>query len=182
MPAGTWLLVSFISVASRRCHRSSKAEILQHLGSFTYQGAFIIYGLDGHRRESIILLQFPCQVALEIMRCHNSLPSTSIKISIVINCHSHRAMLSKMFSLCLPLALIPSIFAVVTRCSKLCLLITGLINRAYCVLILSIRVALLLTSINTLSLVSLAVHGIFCILRKKPHFRCLNSFFNTFAQ
>ena len=62
-----------------------------------------------------LLLQVPCQLALEIMRCYNSLSSTSFTMSIVFDCRSHRAMPLKICSLCLPLALFLSIFAVVTR-------------------------------------------------------------------
>ena len=62
-----------------------------------------------------LLLQVPCQLALEIMRCYNSLSFTSFTMSIVFDCPSHRAMPFKIFSLCLPLALFLSIFAVVTR-------------------------------------------------------------------
>ena len=111
---------------------------------------------------TIFLLQVPWQLALEIMSCHNSLSSSSFKMLIVFDCPYHRAMPSKIFSLYLPLALslLVIIFAVVTRPSKLCLLITCPINRACCVLISFIKVGYLLTSINALSLVRLAIHGI----------------------
>ena len=90
------------------------------------------------------------------MRCHKSLSSTSLRMSTVFVCPRHRTTPFKLFSLCFLLALFPSILAVVARCSKLCLLITFPVNRACCVLILLIRVAFLLASINTLSLVRLA--------------------------
>ena len=82
------------------------------------------------------------------------------------------------FFLCLPLALFTSIFAVVSRWCKLCLLITCPINCACCIHKSCISVSVhQCTLISTFGCPWNLLHS-----SKKPHPRCLYSFFNSFAQ
>ena len=108
----------------------------------------------------------PCQVTWAIMLLHRNLSSASCRsfagrmLMLLLS-----MILSISMCLCLPRALLPSIFPVMLRCSILCFLVTCPKN-FNCLLLISLSSVLpVFACCSTSMFVFLAVHGILSILR-----------------